>query len=369
MSAQETMTGRPVAELETPVLLVDLDVLERNIARMRRIIITEAGVGWRPHTKGIKVPALAHKLLRAGAIGITCAKLGEAEVMAAAGIDHILIANQVVGPSKLARLARLARDVDVIVAVDCEEHVEALDAAARQAGSQLPVVVEVNVAMDRAGVEPGEPTVSLAKAVASRRGVRLAGLMGWEGGRIAGLPDREEKRRAIAEAVGRLTRSADDCRRAGLPIEIVSCGGTGTYWIAATQPGVTEVQAGGGVFGDVHYRKDYGVEHEYALTVLTSVVSRPTATRIVCDAGWKSMSRVPSLPEPFGVAGVKSVALSAEHATVELAGATAVPRVGDRLEFVVGYSDATVFLHDHLYGVRAGHLEVVWPIAGRGRTR
>src|SRR5262249_16641561 len=132
MSAQETMIGRPVAELETPVLLVDLDVLERNIARMRRIIITEAGVGWRPPTKGIKAPALAHKLLRAGAIGITCAKLGEAEVMAAAGIDHILIANQVVGPSKLARLARLARDVDVIVAVDCEEHVEALDAAARQ---------------------------------------------------------------------------------------------------------------------------------------------------------------------------------------------------------------------------------------------
>jgi D-serine deaminase-like pyridoxal phosphate-dependent protein len=369
MNSYETVIGRPVRELDTPALLVDLDALDRNIARMRRVIVTEAGVGWRPHTKGIKVPALAHTLLRAGALGVTCAKLGEAEVMAAAGIRDILIANQVVGASKVARLAGLARHADVIVAADCIDHVEALDAAARAAGSRIRVVVEVNVAMDRAGVAPGEPAVALAKEVASRRGLRFAGLMGWEGGRIAGLRDPQEKRRAIEAAVGRLTGCADDCRRAGLPVEVVSCGGTGTYWISAAQPGVTEIQAGGGIFCDVHYRKDYGVDHEYALTVLTTVISRPTPTRIVCDAGWKSMARVPMLPEPLDVGEVKSLALSAEHATLELAGAAAVPRVGDRLEFVAGYSDATVFLHDDLYGTREGRLEVVWPILGRGRTR
>jgi D-serine deaminase-like pyridoxal phosphate-dependent protein len=369
MSAQTSIIGRPVRDLETPVLLVDLDTLDRNAARMRDVIVTRAGVGWRPHTKGIKVPAIAHKLLQAGALGITCAKLEEAEVMAAAGVRDVLIANEVVGPSKVARLARLRRHADVAVAVDAVEPVEALDAAAREAGTRLRVLVEVNIAMDRAGVEPGEPVLSLAKDVAAHSGLVFAGLMGWEGGRLAGLRDPQEKRRAIEAAVGRLTESAERCRRAGLGVDIVSCGGTGTYEITAHLPGVTEVQAGGGIFGDVHYRKNYGVDHEYALTVLTTVVSRPTPTRIVCDAGWKSMARVPMLPEPLGLGEVSSLALSAEHATLELARGSAAPRVGEPVEFVVGYSDATVFLHDELYGVRNGQVEVIWPVLGRGKTR
>jgi D-serine deaminase-like pyridoxal phosphate-dependent protein len=246
MNAQTGLIGQPVSALDTPVLLVDLDTLDRNIARMRQTIVTEAGIRWRPHTKGIKVPALAHRLLAAGAQGITCAKLGEAEVMAAAGIRDILIANEVVGASKVARLARLRRHADVVVAVDCDQHVEALDAAARVAGTRLRVVVEVNVAMDRAGVPPGEPVVALARRVAAARGLEFAGVMGWEGGRIAGLRDADEKRRAIETAVGRLTASADHCRLAGLSVEMVSCGGTGTYWITAKLPGVTEVRRGVG---------------------------------------------------------------------------------------------------------------------------
>jgi D-serine deaminase-like pyridoxal phosphate-dependent protein len=361
--------GCPVDDLDTPALLVDLDRLERNIATMRRIIVSEAGVGWRPHTKAIKTPALARMLLDAGALGVTCAKLGEAEVLAEAGIRDILVANEVVGAAKMQRLAALRRTADPIVAVDCEAHVAALDDAARSAAVTLRVVVEVNVAMNRAGVEPGEPSVRLARRVAECRGLRFAGLMGWEGGRLAGIPDPAQKRQAIATAVGRLTASADACRAAGLPVEIVSCGGTGTYWITATLPGVTEIQAGGGVFGDVHYRKDYGVEHEYALTMLTTVASRPTPTRLVCDAGWKSLSVHPTMPEPLNVGPVESVRLSAEHAAIELAAPSLVPRVGDRVEFVVGYGDSTVCLHDELYGVRGGRVEEWWPISGRGKTR
>jgi D-serine deaminase-like pyridoxal phosphate-dependent protein len=367
MTAQANMVGYPVGDLDTPILVVDLDRLERNIARMRRIIITEAGINWRPHTKGIKTTALAHKLLQAGAIGVTCAKLGEAEVMAAAGIRDILIANQVVGSAKIARLVHLLRHADIIVAVDCEDHVKALDAAAQAAGTPLRVVIEVNMGINRAGVEPGAPVVHLARGVAGCRGLRFAGIMGWEG-QTAGIRDPEEKRRAIQAAVGGFTASADLCRAAGLPVEIVSCGGTGTYWITAKLAGVTEVQAGGGIFCDIHYRTDYGVEHEYALTILTTVISRPTPTRIICDAGWKSMGRHPNLPEPLGVGEVKSLTLSAEHATIELGTPRSLPRVGDRVEFVAGYSDSTVFLHDHLYGVRNDHLEVVWPILGRGKT-
>ena len=297
--------GRPVSELDTPALLVDLPKLERNIATMRRIIVTEAGVNWRPHTKSIKIPELVRKLLDAGARGVTCAKLGEAEVLAAAGIRDILIANQVVGAAKMARLAALRRHADPIVAVDSEAHVTALAEAGRQAGSPVRVVVEVNIAMNRAGVEPGEPVVALAQRVSERGELRLAGLMGWEGGRLASIADPAEKRRAIETAVGKLTASAGACRAAGLPVDIVSCGGTGTYWISAAVPGVTEVQAGGGIFGDVHYRQDYGVEHEQALTILTTVASRPTPTRIVCDAGWKSMAVHPTLPAPLRVGEVR----------------------------------------------------------------
>jgi D-serine deaminase-like pyridoxal phosphate-dependent protein len=361
--------GRRVADLDTPALLVDLDALERNVATMRRVIVSEAGVGWRPHTKGIKTPALARRLLDAGAFGVTCAKLGEAEVLAAAGIRDILIANEIVGPVKMRRLAALARQADPIVAVDCDAHLVALDGAAREAGVSLRVVIEVNIAMNRAGVEPGEPVVELARRVVERGGLRLAGLMGWEGGRLAGIPDPVQKRQAIEAAVGRLTASAATCRAAGLPVDIVSCGGTGTYWISARLPGVTEIQAGGGIFGDIHYRKDYGVEHEYALTILTTVVSRPTATRLVCDAGWKSIAVYPTMPEPLGLGPVTRVALSAEHATVELAEPAEVPRVGDRVTFVPGYTDSTVFLHDEVHAVRDGRVEATWPISGRGKTQ
>lgn len=369
MEPQAHLIGRPVNDLDTPALLVDLGKLEQNIASMKRVIVDEAGIKWRPHTKAIKTPALAHKLLLAGAHGITCAKLGEAEVMASAGIRNILIANQVVGESKLARLTGLCRYADPVVAADCEAHVKALDSAALSAGVRIGVVIEVNIAMNRAGVEPGEPVVALARQVTSCRGLRFAGLMAWEGGRLAEIRDPVAKHKEIAEAVGRLTASADRCRGAGLPAEIVSCGGTGTYWITAKLPGVTEIQAGGGIFCDMHYRNDYGVEHEYALSILTTVVSRPTATRAICDAGWKTMAQQPALPAPRNVGDVTSVKLSAEHTTLEFSAPRIAPKVGDRVEFVAGYSDATVFLHDHLYGVRGGRVELIWPIQGRGMTR
>ena len=155
--------GQGIDQLDTPVLLVDLEVLERNIERMARVIIHEAGVRWRPHTKGMKTPALAHMAIRAGASGVTCAKLGEAEVMAAAGVRKILIANQVVGKQKVTRLANLRRHANVIVAVDSVENVDELDRAGITKGVKLGVVIEVDVGMKRAGLLPGEPTLTLAR--------------------------------------------------------------------------------------------------------------------------------------------------------------------------------------------------------------
>lgn len=356
--------GRSKWDLDTPVLLADLDVVEANIARLAGFL-REAGIHWRPHTKGQKVPALAHKELAAGAIGVTCAKLGEAEVMAAAGIRDILIANQVVGPVKATRLAALCRHADPIATVDSIENAEELSAAASRAGARLRVVVEVNVGMNRAGVEPGDAVVLLSRKVCALPGLRWVGLMGWEG-HCAGIADPAQKRQAIEEAVGRLTASAALCRQAGLPVEIVSCGGTSTYQVTAGLPGITEIQAGGGIFGDVLY-ESRGVHHPFGLTVLSTVTSRPTPTRIIVDAGRKTMSADAALPRPLGLDGVGSVSLSAEHGRIELTRPNENLRVGDKLEWVVGYGDTTVCLHDELAGVRVEHVEAVWPVLARGK--
>jgi len=361
-----TVIGLPKDALDTPALVVELDTMERNIARMAEAF-RDAGVNWRPHTKGQKVPAVAHRLLKAGAIGVTCAKVSEAEVMAAAGITDILIANEVIGEPKVRRLVNLLPYADVAVCVDSETGVHQLEEAARSKGGVRPrVLVELDSGMHRCGVEPGQAAVALAQIVNSSANLRFAGLMAWEGHAVT-LPGPETKVQAVRQAIALLTSSADRCREAGLPVEIVSCGGTGDYRISASEPGITEVQAGGGIWCDVHYRHDMGVDHEYAMTVLTTVISRPTARRIVVDAGFKAMSSQHSAPEPLRIGAVRSLGLSAEHGRIELEQPADDPRVGDKLEFIVGYTDSTVVLHDVLYGVRDGCVEVAWPILGRGK--
>ena len=362
------LIGQPKEALDTPALLVDLDVMERNIERMARTIVREAGVGWRPHTKAMKNPALAHILMRAGAHGVTCAKLGEAEVMAAAGVHDILVANQVVGPQKIARLVNLRRHCDVMVLVDGIENVAELDRAARDKGVRLRVLIELDTGMHRAGVEPGDSALALARRIVPCQGLHLAGLMTWESHTLM-IVDPEEKRRAVTEALGRVTDTAELCREAGIPMEIISCGGTGTYWISAFAPGVTEIQAGGGIFCDMRYRNDFGVDHEYAMTVLATVTSRPVPERIICDAGKKTMSSEHADPMPIGIEGVETLTFSAEHGRIELREASVLPRVGERIEFVAGYSDTTVMVHDEIFGIRDGRIETVWPLWGRGRLQ
>ena len=351
--------------LDTPVLWVELDILERNIAALTAMFQT-AGVGWRPHTKGIKVPEIAHKLIAAGALGVTCAKLGEAEVMAAAGIDDILIANQIVGPLKTARLARLAGRCNVIVAVDHPHNVAELGAAAVTHDNEIGVVIEVDTGMQRAGVPPGEATVELAKQVVATEGLTFKGLMAWEGHatRLAG----EEKQIAVETAVGLLVETVALCRQAGLAVEIVSGGGSGTYLISPHLAGLTEIQAGGAIFNDVAYGK-MGVQTEPAIFVQTQVTSRPAPDRILVDAGFKALPSWASEPRPIGIDDVERFSSSAEHGTLRLSRPNNEIEIGHRIDFMPGYTDATLFLHDRLYGMRNGMVEVVWEIAGRGKLR
>jgi D-serine deaminase-like pyridoxal phosphate-dependent protein len=361
-----TIVGRPVDELDTPALLIDLDAFERNLALMSREIAA-AGVAWRPHAKGHKCPTIAHIEIAAGAIGVTCAKLGEAEVMAANGVRDILVANQVVGPIKARRLAALCAHADVIVAVDGIENAKELSAAACAHGTRPRVIVELNVGMDRAGVLPGEPAVALSSQIAALDGLRYVGLMGYEGHGME-VADPAARATTITTAVRSLVETAEACRAAGLPVEIVSASGTGTYRSAVSITGITEVQAGGGLFGDAVYR-DLGVPVDPALILLTQVVSRPTPNRIIVDAGRKTTDPGERPPAARGLDGVVSLGLSAEHGTFILDHATDRPRVGDRLELEIGYHDQTTHLHEFLYGVRNGVVETVWSVAARGRLQ
>lgn len=361
-----SLVGLPVSELDTPALLIDLDAFEANIKTMAADIKSR-GANWRPHSKANKCPAIVQKQIEAGAIGVTCAKLSEAEVMAAAGIKDILIANQIVGPIKARRLAALAGQADPIVAVDNIENVRELDAAARAHGTRPRVVIEVNVGMDRSGVLPGECVLSLAKAITASNGLRFAGLMAWEG-HVLSIDDADRRGVEIEKACQALVGQAEALRAAGIPVEIVSAGGTGTYLTSSGIEGITEIEAGGGIWGDMWYQ-ELGANVKPALSLLTQVTSRPTPTRLIVDAGRKTVD--PSLypPRPNGIAVTKPGAFSAEHGIFQLAEPSNTPKVGDRLTFSIGYSDQCNHLHENYYGIRNGVVECIWPIAARGKLQ
>jgi D-serine deaminase-like pyridoxal phosphate-dependent protein len=349
---------------DTPFLWVDLDQLEANIAELSRYF-GEAGVQWRPHTKGIKVPEIAQMAVSSGAIGVTCAKLGEAEVMAAAGIKDILIANQVVGPRKISRLADLQHRAKVKVAVDSAENAAELSAEAVRRGVEIGVVVEVDVGMGRAGVPSGKPAVELSELLAGARGLEYLGLMGWEGHTV-GIEDPEEKQAAVRRAVGLLDESVHGCREAGLPVRIVSGGGSGDYTISAHLGTLTEIQAGGAIFCDATYAS-WGATTRPSLFVRTMVTSRPAPDRIVFDAGFKALPAHRQPPIGLDLPAAQPYIASAEHGKLILDRPDHSIKPGDTADFIVGYGDMTVFLHDNLYGLRNNLVEKIWEIEGRGK--
>lgn len=362
------MIGRSISDLDTPALCLDLDLLESNIARVAATL-REYGVQWRPHIKGHKIPAIAHKQLDAGAIGVTCAKLGEAEVMAAAGIKDLLIANIIVGPRKLARLAALTRHADPIVCIDHIDQARALSDAMTTAQTKVRVLMEIDVGLHRVGVAPGGSGVDLACQVAVLPGVELAGVMGYEGHLLA-LPDLEQKEHRIRNALGILVTTHDLIRDSGVDCPIVSCGGTGSYQISVRCPGITELQCGGAVYMDAFYAEACNVVGlDHAMTVQTTIVSRPAPQRAIIDAGRKTLNIEVHTPRVAGRDDVSVVRLSAEHGELNLEGDAKQLRIGDRLALIPGYGDLTTVLHDVMYGIRNGKVEVVWPIAARGKLQ
>ena len=359
--------GLSVSELDTPALLIDLEPFQQNIDRMADHFRTR-GVAWRPHSKAFKCPAIAHILRRSGAIGVTVAKVSEAEVMAAGGIDDILIAHLVVGRSKAARLAALQRQADVKVTVDHHEHVAPLGQAAREAGTTIGVLVDVDLGMKRTGVATPAAAVELARLVSSTSGLRFDGLMGYEGHTLM-IPDPAEKRTSVAAAIGRLLRARDLVEADGLKCRIISAGGSGSYQLTADIAGITELQAGGGIFACQYYTQACHVSgHRPAIFVLATVVSRSYPDRAILDIGQKSVSQHKSPPVLRDFPDCRVVGLSAEHATIALDGTTNL-EIGEKVHIVPGYSDFTFVLHDRVLGIRGGRVEAVWDLLGRGRLQ
>ena len=358
--------GHPVSDLVTPALTLDLDRFERN-ARAIHGYLREHGVDWRPHAKGHKSPDLARRQIEIGAIGMTVAKVGEAEVMVAGGIRSILVVTEQATRERVDRVARLQRDAEVIIPVDHPRHIELAAEAGLAAGTTIPLVIEVNIGMNRCGVDPGEPSLALARLIAETTGVEFKGVFGYEGHLLRVWPA-DEKERQIREALGWLVETKEMIKAAGIPVPIVTAGGTGSYQISATVPGITELEAGGGCMMDQMYSEDCHVTGlENALTVRTTVVSRPVPERAIIDAGWKTMSNNVRVPVPVDLPGVTVRSLSAEHGNLDVAANAAPLEIGDQIEFIPGYHDSTVYLHDWIYGTRGGVVTEVLPIVARGR--
>lgn len=352
-------------DIDTPALCLDLCALERNIARMAAFFDGRPAA-LRPHTKTHKCPTIAWMQLRAGAIGVTCAKLGEAEAMARAGIRDILVANQIIG-SKIPRLMGLAAYTDVMVAVDDAANAEDLSAAAQAAGVTLRVLLEVEVGMGRCGVPAGEPALALARRVAALPGLRFEGIMGYEGHAVM-IPNSDERRAAAEKAMAILVGTRDLLQRDGLPVKIVSGGGTGTYDVTGAYPGVTEVQAGSYATMDARYHRSVGIDFEPALTVVARVISAPRDDLAVIDAGLKTLTTEFGLPTVVQPEGWALQRLSEEHGQLRREGSDPL-RPGDAVELVPSHGCTTINLHDAYVVTREGRVEALWPIAARGCVR
>lgn len=361
-------------DIPTPALLLDLDRFERNLARLAAHV-RGAGKGLRLHAKTHRCPEIARRQVAAGALGVACAKLGEAEVMAAAGLRGLLVTTEVVTPVGIARLMRLLEIApDTMVVVDHAENVEALAAAAAAVGRVLDVLVDVDVGHRRTGVPPREPALALARAVAARPSLRLRGLQGYAGhcSHVVGWKARRE---ASLAAMAGLMDTRRLLERAGLPVEVVAGGSTGTWDIDVELDGLTELQAGSYCLMDLDYRRiggrdgDRFSDFEMALTVLATVVSVPAPDRAIVDAGLKAFATDrPFPPEPVDRPGVTYGFAGDEHGRLTVTDPSLRPRLGERIEFFPPHCDPTVNLYDRLYAMRGGQVAAVWEIAARGRS-
>ena len=367
-AAPPARVGMPLEDVDTPALVVDLDALEGNIARMARAV-EGSGVRLRPHAKSHKCAQIARAQIAAGAIGVCAQKVSEAEALIAGGLADVLVTNEIVGEKKIERLARLAREAKVAVLADDAGNVTALDAAARGGRVRLDVLVEIDVGALRCGVPPGEPALALAKTVAGCANLRFAGLHAYHGA-AQHLRSASERRAAISAAVEKAKATKTLIEQAGIDCATVTGAGTGTFLLEGASRVFNEIQPGSYVFMDADYNRNVWEEgwprFEQSLFVLTTVMSAPAADRAVVDAGLKASSVDSGMPLVRERPGVEYAKASDEHGVLKIAAGAKAPRLGEKLLLVPGHCDPTVNLYDWLVCSRKGKVEALWPVTARG---
>ena len=360
-----------ISDLDTPAVIVDLDILERNLARMGDYC-REHQLLLRPHTKTHKIPELAKRQLASGATGITVAKIGEAEVMLDAGITDILIAYPIVGPAKTARLARLAEQATITVSLDSEEVARGLSEASH--GATIQVLIEMDVGFERCGFSDEDNLLALGRKIAELPGLEFRGLMFFPGQFGVAPEERAAMRVQVNEF---LKRTLETFSAAGLPVSIVSGGSTPTGYEGGYFYGVNEVRPGTYIFND---RNTVAVSacalEDCALSVMVTVVSTAVPGRAVVDGGSKTFSYdrfQGGDGTGFGIVKEDQAAqlerFSEEHGHLNVQRSERRYRIGDRLSIIPNHVCTTVNMHDEIYGVRGERVEEVWRVEGRGKVR
>lgn len=356
--------GKHKSEIDTPALLLYMDAVERNIAKMAAFF-SDKPCKLRPHIKTHKLPLIANKQIEAGAIGITCAKLGEAKIFFEGGIKNVLISNEIVGNLKIQRMVNLSRYGNLIVCVDNLQNASDISEAAGNIGTKMNVLVEVNVGINRCGVMPGEATLEFVQKITELRNLVFRGLMGYEGAIFTN--DLEEKKKKCRQSNQLLVETKALVERNGFPVEIISAGGSNTYNLTGVYPGITDIQVGSYATMDSHNRF-YGLDFEQAITVLTTVISRPEKSRAVTDAGKKSLSTDEGLPickEP----GIIVAKLAEEHGRLSLENPNHDLSVGDKIEIIPSHGCTTIPLYDRYFIIRNDYVESVAEIYARGANQ
>ncbi|HEU4508035.1 MAG TPA: alanine racemase, partial [Pyrinomonadaceae bacterium] len=362
-----------ISKLETPAVVIDLDVMDQNLSRMADYCRRHELL-LRPHTKSHKIPELAKRQIASGATGITVAKLGEAEVMLDAGITDILIAYPIVGVEKTKRLATIAEAARISVALDSEDAARGISAAASERGVTIGVLVELDVGFNRCGVSSETEALALARKISSLPGLEFKGLMFFPG-HFTVMPDeRSVLRMRVNELLDRVLAAFD---REGLPLPVVSGGSTPTAYESHLFHGVNEVRPGMYIFND---RTTAGISAasltDCALSVLVTVVSTSVAGRAIIDGGSKTYSSdryQAGDGRGFGLVKEDHDAdlerLSEEHGHLNIQRSERRYRIGDRLSVIPNHVCTTVNMHEEIYGVRGEHVETVWRVEGRGKVR
>ena len=357
--------GMSVNEVDTPALLLDLDALEFNLDTMAGLAAA-AGVKLRPHAKTHKSPVVAHWQMARGAVGQCVQKVAEAEVLAWGGVADILVSNEVVSPRKLARLAALPRISKVAVCADNMVGVGLVEAAAREAGVVMTVLVEIDVGSSRCGIAPGPEAVTLAQSIAASPHLRFGGLQAYHG-RAQHQRTPAERAASIAAAADAARAVVDGLRRVGLHCDIVGGGGTGSFALEAASGVYTELQVGSYAFMDAGYSRNQPTPpFRHALFVLSTVMSVPHPGLAVIDAGHKAVAIDSGFPLVWKRPGITYAGASDEHGNLAIEAEGGPLVLNERLRLVPGHCDPTVDRHEWYVGIRGTRVECLWPVAARG---